>query len=483
MKVYRRRKKAGKKKTARKNPSAKRKAAAKKAAATRKRKAAARSAAAKKAARTRKRNLSKKKTARRTVRKKASRRNPVRRRRKKAVRRNPSKAGARPRSYKQELQAQASALGVTNVSKKTIAQLERALKAKGKKKRKKRKTTKRRKLSKNMRYARQQRKRKVTKKITRGKNKGSKRKVASSSARVSKAYLKTKRLQKAIKKGKIKGGASKMATAMGLTRVNPASSVLKDFTNTAKALAIPAVASVVGLYGLSWVGMKLSAKIAEFDKDKKMPKMLAENIVPITTATASLGAAMALRRYVKKKLPVIKMDGAQLAPWIAVGGLGATLLMVMATTKWGKDLTAKLGFTVKIDQLALAEKAAEGSAQSTDGLGSYITVSQYLGAYGVDIDPMGPSWYGRSDISPVGDYVDAGPQNMFGGYVASDFPVHAPGPGDNQYTMATLGEYADSYGQEGMFASGMGDLELEETPGGTMITMGEAGIFGGKGVL
>jgi hypothetical protein len=497
MAVYRRRK-------AKKNPtSAKRRAAAKKGAATRKRKAAKRSAAAKKAARTRKRRknpVRRKRTSvkRRPKRAAAKRRsNPrkrkasTKRRTVKRRRRNPPTGAQRKGlQYHAQLRAQASALGLS--SKGTTAQIESRLAKSGRKPRKKAPKKKRAKLSKSMRYARRYRKSKSTKIVKRGKNKGTKRKVSSSAARVSKAYLKTKRLQKAISKGKVKPGAAKMAKAMGLTRVNPAGSIVKDFMQTAKALAIPTVVTVGGMYGMALVGMKASAKLVEVTGDK-LPAPLAKNIVPVTTAGLSIGLAMLLRRKVTKTIPLIKMNGAQLAPWVAVGGMGAALLMVMTTTEWGKKLTAKMGLSFSIDTAATGQAAAEGGAAAAAGLGSYMTVSQYLGAYGVEIDPMGASWYGRGDISPMGDFVDAGPQNMFGSYMASDFPVHSPGPGDNINVMATLGDY-DEYGQEGGFASGIGgahpeggygELDLEETPGGTVITgsMGEAGIFGGKGVL
>jgi hypothetical protein len=102
----------------------------------------------------------------------------------------------------------------------------------------------------------------------------------------------------------------------------------------------------------------------------------------------------------------------------------------------------------------------------------------------------------------LGDVGAAYPPGGYDGFVASDFPVHSPGPGDNKYVMATLGQYGEGtpidpqgaswYGrpdisalggaQEGIFSGGL-DYELEETPGGTVVTMGEAGIFGGKGII
>lgn len=500
MAVYRRRK-AKKKNPTKKRVSAKRRAAGKKGARTAKRNKAKRSASAKKGRSKAKRRANpvrrRKRTSvkRRPKRRVAKRRNPRRRkastkrRTVKRRRRNPPTGTQRKGlQYHAQLKAQAAALGLSTKGK--TATLEGRLSKAGRKPRK-RKAKVRKKLSKHQTYARRYRKSTTKHKIRRGKNKGKVVRRSSGAARVSKAYLKTQRLQRGIARGKVAPGAAKMALAMGLTRVNPAGGVLKDFVNTAKALAIPAVITVSGMYGMAWIGLRASAAIVKAAGDM-LPAPIAKNIVPITTFTVSLAAAMGLRRLITKKLPLIKMDGAQLAPWVAVGGLGATLLMVMATTEWGKKLTAKMGLTFSIDTAAASQAAAEGSNAAAKGLEGYITVSQYLGAYGVEIDPMGASWYGRGDISALGDYVDAGPQNMFGNYMASSFPVHSPGPGDNINVMATLGDYdhADEYGQEGVFAGshppgGYGELDLEETPGGTVITgsMGEAGIFGGKGVL
>ena len=69
-----------------------------------------------------------------------------------------------------------------------------------------------------------------------------------------------------------------------------------------------------------------------------------------------------------------------------------------------------------------------------------------------------------------------GGMGAVGTYVTSDFPVHSPGPGDENYVMATLGQYVgedeispmgpsfygrgdisamgDAYGQQGIFSVG-----------------------------
>jgi hypothetical protein len=167
---------------------------------------------------------------------------------------------------------------------------------------------------------------------------------------------------------------------------------------------------------------------------------------------------------------------------VLIGGSLATVIHILFHTKTGQKLASKLklpfalvqGTDAQAEQAQEDAPAAAAAPEATAGLAGYMTVSQYMGS--MDISPMGPSWYGRGDM---GDYVDSAPQNEFGEYTASDFPVHSPGPGDNINVMATLGSYGAAYPPGGY--DGYGEMQLEETPGGTMILAG--GIFDGKSCI
>jgi hypothetical protein len=417
---------------------------------------------------------SKAKRARRTVRSLKRRANPA----KKKASGGKKKATAGLRRY-QRVKREAANLGLS--TKGTLGQLEqRIAQSKGlapaprAKRRGKKKGGRKRVAGKHAQWAYSNRKRKVPRR-------GKKRRRSTARAKVARSYLSAKRIQTGIARGKIGGEAAKMAKAMGLTRVNPVG--LKTMWNDLKTVAPMVGLTVGGMVGMLAVGMKASAKISTMEWSKKLPEPIAKNLVPLTTATVTLGSVA----LIKKVKALAKLQKYTMP--ILIGGLSAATIHAMIMTSWGKSLMAKLGISIGIDTATLAEGAAAGSTAAAKGLGDFMTVSQYMGAVGVDISPMGPSWYGRGDVSPLGDFVDSGPQETFGSYVASDFPVHTPGPGDNINVMAQLGAY-DDYGQEGVFASGYsgaypeggyGALELTETPGGTVI--GEAGIFGGKGVI
>jgi hypothetical protein len=417
---------------------------------------------------------SKTKRARRTVRTMKRRVNPAKGKKKAGKKKGLT---SYQRLQKRATKAGVKATGSYGVLEARVAQAEGlSPKSTAAKRRRKKKGGRKRVAGKRAAWSYSNRKRKVP-------VRGKKRRRSTSKAKVARAYLGAKRVQSGIARGKIGGDAAKMAKAMGLTRVNPVG--LKTMWKDLKTVAPMVGLTVGGMVGMLALGMKASAKLTTMEWTAKLPEPIKTNIVPLTTATVTLGSVA----IIKKVKALAKLQKYTMP--ILIGGLSAAALHAMITTKWGKDLMAKLGISIGIDTATLAEAAASGSAAAADGLGSYMTVSQYMGA--VDISPIGPSWYGRGDMSPMGDFVDAGPQNMFGQYEASDFPVHSPGPGDNINVMAQLGGYDDDYGQEGVFASGYGaahpeggygELELEETPGGTVISgVGEAGIFGGKGVI
>ena len=254
-----------------------------------------------------------------------------------------------------------------------------------------------------------------------------------------------------------------MAKAYGLTRVNPGmKSIVRDAKMMLPMVAIGgltlAATAAAGMKAGCWLHNKLPATT---------PKLIKRNAVPLATFGVTL-AAYALLKSSKGKMQ--KWAGP-----VMFGGASATAVHLLVFSKMGQKIAQKLGVPLTV---ACPTKTEEGAKQAADGkpvdgLASYITVSQYLG-----------------------DYVNAGPQEAFGGYVANDFPVHTPGPGDNMSVHATLGAYtsdtemgpgASFYGRSDLGewmddALPIDEIGLEQTPGGTMITSASlsGGLFSGS---
>jgi hypothetical protein len=457
-------------------------------------------AAGKKAARTRKRMAAK-------------------RRRRPAKRRNPARSptsfsAAMPRDALTSA-AKAAGIKASGTNAQIAGRLNAAKKRRtgGKKKATKkttrRKTTRRTAAKRTTATAKPRRRKKMTKKQAaakarrarrvRGKHVKSARSVARNKGKtrasrqrrsVAKTYLRTRGVAQRAKRGKLTPGAAKLAKAYGLTRVNPNGMNLKAAAKDFRAMLVPTILPATGGFvGAAALGQMIGTKIASTKmvsgQIAKMPALKGA-VVPVTTLGLTLGAFAALRASKKQQ---------KMAMPVLIGGGIATLVHTLLHTKWGQGLASrlKLPLALTAGTDAQAEQAAEDAAavasgqkdQTGAGLAGYMSVSQYLGAYGTPISQKGPSWYGRGDISPVGDFVDAGPQEAFGGYMASDFPVHTPGPGDNISVHATLEGAYPPGGYDGLGAlPQLPGYSLEQTPGGTIVEpMGEAGIFGGKSAI
>lgn len=463
---------------------------------TTKRKNPKRVAAGKKAARTRKRNASK-------------RRSPARKRTTARRRRNPAKkkVSAGLRHYN-ALQKEAKRLGIS--AKGTTGQLEaRIAQSKGltkrsassrKRKTTKRKTTKRR--GRKMTRAGAARKGRATRKV-RGKharsartvirrNRGKKSREARAKRGVARTYMRARGISQRAKSRRMPAGAAKLAKAYGLTRVNPTG--VKGAFKDMRAMFVPTILPATGGFvGAAVLGQMAGTKIAAMKWAQGLKSPAAKRaIVPLSTLGITLIAFAALKGA--------KGNAQRAAMPVLIGGGIATLVHTLLHTKMGQDLASKLKLPLALKDAtdAQVEKGAEdgekmANGETTGSVGGYMTVSQYLGGFTeVPVSKKGPSFYGRSDISPIGDYVDSGPQEAFGAYVASDFPVHTPGPGDNISVHASLMGLGAAYPPGGY--DGLGsyndpqlpdlDYSLEETPGGTIVMpMGEAGIFGGRSAI
>ncbi len=335
------------------------------------------------------------------------------------------------------------------------------------------------------------------------KKKATKRKAAKkkSATWVKKARKVSTSKVKRTKKGKVRGGRGKRAIASAALTARAAhrrkamgkmgkeeakflrATGLKvrrnpSFAGTMgdlKTLAPTILATGASVVGMSVIGMKASAMIAP--KITGAPAVIRENILPITTGviTAAAWAALKTSRLSRFSMPVL------------LGGMSAALLQLLMTSKIGQTVAAKVGYPVKMadasditensssDQIAAAAKIEElkglGAYAPEWGLGAYVPVSQYMGSY-----------------------VDAGPQEAFGGhghspmgeYMASNYPVHSPGPGDNasvhgrivtdkDIALGTLGEYNYTTQDSGIYDSRIPSVNnsLLNTPGGTIITGGE----------
>ena len=298
---------------------------------------------------------------------------------------------------------------------------------------------------------------------------------------------------KRTKKGKVRGGRGKRAiasaalTARAAQRRKSMGRMGKEEANFLRATGLkvrrnPSFAGTMGdlrtlaptilatgasVVGMSVIGMKASAMIAP--KITGAPAIIRENILPITTGviTAVAWTALKTSRMSKWSMPVL------------LGGMSAALLQLLMTSKIGQNIAAKVGYPVKLadasditensssDQIAAAAQTEElkglGAYAPEWGLGAYVPVSQYMGSY-----------------------VDAGPQEAFGEYMASNYPVHSPGPGDNasvhgrivtdkDIALGTLGEYNYTTQDSGIYDSRIPSVNnsLLNTPGGTIITGGE----------
>jgi hypothetical protein len=266
--------------------------------------------------------------------------------------------------------------------------------------------------------------------------------------------------------GKMTKSTAKFLKATGLSvRRNPSfAGTMGDL----KTLAPTILATGASVIGMSVIGMKASAMIAP--KIMGAPAIIRNNILPITTGvlTAAAWAALKSSKMSKYSMPIL------------LGGMSAALLQLLMTSKIGQTIAAKVGYPVKLadasditenssaDQIDAASKTEElkglGAYAPEWGLGSYVPVSQYMGSY-----------------------VDAGPQEAFGEYMASNYPVHSPGPGDNASVhgkiiadqtiagLGGLGDYDYTTQDSGIYDNRIPSVEnsLLNTPGGTIITGGE----------
>jgi len=339
------------------------------------------------------------------------------------------------------------------------------------------------------------------------KSKATKRKTAKKkpSAWVKKARKVSTSKVKRTKKGKVRGGRGKRAiasaalTARAAHRRKAMGRMGKEEANFLRATGLkvrrnPSFAGTMGdlktlaptilatgasVVGMSVIGMKASAMIAP--KITGAPAVIRENILPITTGviTAAAWAALKSSRMSKYSMPVL------------LGGMSAALLQLLMTSKIGQTVAAKVGYPVK---MADASDITENSSSDQIAAAAKIEELKGLGAYA-------PEW-GLGDYVPVsqymGSYVDAGPQEAFGGhghmgghgpmgeYMASNYPVHSPGPGDNasvhgrivsdkDIALGTLGEYNYTTQDSGIYDSRIPSVNnsLLNTPGGTIITGGE----------
>jgi len=298
---------------------------------------------------------------------------------------------------------------------------------------------------------------------------------------IARASLTAYNARKKKSSGTLDRGASRLLTATGLkARRNPGlTGTLKDLGTLAPAIGATA-ASVVGFTVL---GMKVGAMLAP--KLTMAPAMIRQNIVPITTGvlTATVWTLLKASKMSKWSFPVL------------MGGMSAAILQWMIHSKIGQDLAAKVGYPLKLaDSSDLTEASGVdevqavadvealkglGAYSSKWGLGEYMPVSQYMGAY-----------------------EDAGPSLAFGEYTASNYPVHSPGPGDNRSVHGriirdkTIGGYG-GFGDYTTQDSGIYDQALPSvtnsllaTPGGTIVTGGtfspntaSGQMLGGGGIL
>ena len=323
------------------------------------------------------------------------------------------------------------------------------------------------------------------------KRKTAKRKTAKRKPWVKKARRLATSKVKRTKKGKVRGGRGKRAiasaalTARAAQRRKTSGRMGKSEANFLRATGLkvrrnPSFAGAMGdlktlaptilatgasVVGMSVIGMKASSMIAP--KITGAPAVIRENILPITTGviTAAAWAALKSSKMSKWSMPVL------------LGGMSAALLQLLMTSKIGQNIAAKVGYPVKLadasditensnsDQIAAAAKTEElkglGAYAPEWGLGAYVPVSQYMGSY-----------------------IDAGPQEAFGEYMASNYPVHSPGPGDNasvhgriisDKTIGGLGDYDYTTQDSGIYDNRIPSVDnsLLNTPGGTIITGGE----------
>jgi hypothetical protein len=217
-------------------------------------------------------------------------------------------------------------------------------------------------------------------------------------------------------------------------------------------------AAAAGLKAGAWLSTKLPVTA---------PAIIKRNAVPLATMGLTLVA-----------FAMLKASKGKMQKWAApvmFGGAAATGIHLLMFSEMGQKVAQKLGLPVTIANPVATAEGASAMAQGKPaaGLASYMAVSQYLG-----------------------DFVSAGPQEAFGSYMASDFPVHTPGPGDNMSVHATLGAYAGEteiepgpsfYGRSDLGeysdpALPTDEIGLEQTPGGTMITSAHlsGGLFGGN---
>jgi hypothetical protein len=233
---------------------------------------------------------SKAKRARRTVRSMKRRANPAK---KKTTARKKKSGGRKKLTQYQRLQREASRLGIKATG--SMGRLEaRIAQAKGlspkataAKRRRKKKGGRKRVAGKRATWAYSHRKRS---RPVRGK----KRRRSTAKAKVARAYLGAKRVQSGISRGKIGGDAAKMAKAMGLTRVNPVG--LKTMWKDLKTVAPMVGMTVGGMVGMLALGMKASAKLSTVEMVQKLPAPIQKNLVPLTTATVTLGSVALIKK-------------------------------------------------------------------------------------------------------------------------------------------------------------------------------------------
>ncbi len=392
------------------------------------------------------------------------RKNPMSSAKRKAAARKAAKTRARKKAARTRKRRKNPA---SRKQGKRVAGMFPASKKKGKKSAKKGKARKSKRRGRKYTKAGSLRKARAARKVT-GKHSRSARTVirrskSKKARQVARTYMRARSVAKRAKGGRLGGEAGKLAKAYGLTRINPS---IKGAMKDAKVMLPMIGVATLTVLGAAAAGMKAGAWIST-QLPAATPAIVKRNAVPLTTMGLTLLAYAALK---SSKGKMQKWAGP-----VMFGGAAATGIHWLMFSETGQKVAQKLGMPVTIaNPMATAEGAAAmAQGKPAAGLGSYMAVSQYLG-----------------------DFVSAGPQEAFGAYYSSDFPVHTPGPGDNVSVHASLGAYAgESMIDPGASFYGRSDLGeyndpmlptdeigLEETPGGTMITSAalSGGLFGGS---